>query len=114
MPETYVTAQGDTFDKIAYDQMDDHLLVDQLMQANLPLLDTAVFPAGVEVTIPDVIDEGDSTYDDELLPDTSADDLPDDADSDDDASYDEDPNVDTEDDAYDSAAVPDDGDGIDW
>ena len=114
MPETYVTAQGDTFDKIAYDQMDDHLLVDQLMQANLPLLDTAVFPAGVEVIIPDVIDEEDSTYDDELLPDTSADALPDDADSDADASYDEDPNVDTEDDAYDSAAVPDNGNGIDW
>lgn len=114
MSETYVTVQGDTFDKIAYDQMDDHLLVDHLMQANLPLLDTAVFPAGVEITIPDVIDEEDSTYDDELLPDTSADDLPDDADSDDDASYDEDPSVDTEDDAYSVDPEPADGSNIDW
>lgn len=117
MSSVYTTVQGDTWDKIAYDQLDDHLLMDQLLQANLPLIDIAIFPAGVEITIPDVSDDSaDTSSDSSLLPDYSAEDLPDDSDADDDTDYEEDPNVDTEDTAYDDTDndLAHDGSEIDW
>lgn len=117
MSGVYTTVQGDTWDRIAYDQLDDHLLMDQLLQANLPLIDTAIFPAGVEITIPDVTDDfADTSADDSLLPDYSAEDLPDDSDFDDDTDYEEDPNVDTADAASDDLNndLAHDGSEIDW
>lgn len=96
---TYITKQGDTWDQIAYDALGDELMVDELMQENLPLLGTMVFPAGVVINLPEGSDEYDD--DDNLLPDWRLDDDPDDSDEDDDATYDEDDDdedVDTDDD----------------
>ncbi len=53
---TYVTVQGDTFDGIAKKTLgDEHFLTD-VMRENPQHIDTAVFPAGLTLKIPDVED----------------------------------------------------------
>ncbi len=54
MARTYTTVQGDTWDSVAYFQMGDHNHMGALIEANWPLLDIMVFPAGVELVIPDI------------------------------------------------------------
>lgn len=61
----YTTKQGDTWDLIAYQQMGSCDHVKALMWANRLQLDYCTFPAGVELTIPDVPIEATS---DELPP----------------------------------------------
>lgn len=50
----YVTVSGDTFDIIAKKILGDEMLAEQIMSANLHLIDYIVFPANVEVNIPEV------------------------------------------------------------
>ena len=57
--QTYTTIQGDTWDMIALAAYGDELKATHLMQerANITLLDIQIFPAGIEVAIPDVYDD---------------------------------------------------------
>lgn len=54
MPETYLTEQGDKWDLIAWKQMGDTRYIKQLMAANPQYLEYYVFPAGIELIIPDI------------------------------------------------------------
>lgn len=51
--KSYITIQGDTWDMIAKKVYGNEKCLDILMQSNFPLLDYLVFPAGIEVLIPD-------------------------------------------------------------
>ena len=51
--KSYITIQGDTWDMIAKKVYGNEKYLDILMQKNFPLLDYLVFPAGIEVLIPD-------------------------------------------------------------
>lgn len=57
MSKTYRTISGDMWDLIAYNEMGSSYYVDKLMAANPMYLDLYVFPAGVELTIPDLQQE---------------------------------------------------------
>ncbi|MCD8294684.1 MAG: tail protein X [Clostridia bacterium] len=59
MGDVYKTVSGDTWDIIAKNQLGDEKYAQQLMEANWPLLDYMIFPANIDVTIPD-IDETDA------------------------------------------------------
>jgi len=48
----YVTILGDTWDMIAHKVYGDSLKVNELVNANLHLIETVIFSAGVEVNIP--------------------------------------------------------------
>ena len=52
--DTYQTVQGDTWDMIAKKQYGDEKKMDILMMNNFQLLDYAVFPAGILVSIPEL------------------------------------------------------------
>lgn len=52
--KTYTTIQGDMWDSIAYHQLGDCHYTDQLMNANISLLEYVIFPAGIVLTLPDV------------------------------------------------------------
>lgn len=54
---TYTTIAGDTFDLIAYKLYGEEERADELMEANPDLLDYFVFPAGIEVTAPDIVSD---------------------------------------------------------
>ncbi len=54
--KTYTTVQGDTFDKIAHEQIGSVNYLDALMEANEDKLNTFIFSAGETVIIPDVDD----------------------------------------------------------
>lgn len=49
---TYTTIQGDTWDMIALQKMGSEYYMDRLMSANQKHIDTAVFEAGIKLTIP--------------------------------------------------------------
>ena len=51
---TYTTTQGEMWDSIAISAYGSTAYTGMLMMANLPLLDYYTFPAGIEVTIPDI------------------------------------------------------------
>lgn len=55
--KSYITTQGDMWDSIAQDQMGGTDHTGLLMRANMKhvLLGTYLFPAGVKLTIPDVL-----------------------------------------------------------
>lgn len=50
---TYITRQGDQWDSIAFLQMGSVNHTDKLMNANPGYLEYFIFPAGIELTIPD-------------------------------------------------------------
>jgi len=54
MSKTYVTVQGDMWDVIAHQEMGSTSHTDKLITANMARCNTFIFPAGVELTIPDV------------------------------------------------------------
>lgn len=66
--ETYTTIAGDTWDIIAKKAYGDELKADHLMaeRSNFPLLDFEVFPSGIAVSIPEIIEEDEDNAD---LPD---------------------------------------------
>lgn len=55
--KTYTTVQGDMWDMIAYKTLGSISLTDKLMMANRQYLDFYTFPAGIELTIPDIRNE---------------------------------------------------------
>ncbi len=61
MATTYTTKQGDMWDQIAYQQMGSCDHTKTLMWANRAYLDYYTFPAGVELTIPDVPETASAT-----------------------------------------------------
>lgn len=52
LAKVYTTKSGDTWDLIAYEQMGDCRYMGLLMDANRVHVRTAIFSAGVELTIP--------------------------------------------------------------
>lgn len=52
---TYITAQGDMWDQIAYKELGSVYYIDELIQANMKHHEYFKFPAGIELVIPDVI-----------------------------------------------------------
>lgn len=55
MTKTYTTVQGDMWDSIAYAQMGDTAYTHQLIAANLQYQKYYTFPAGIVLTIPEII-----------------------------------------------------------
>ncbi len=54
MSKTYTTVQGDMFDSIAYNEYGSCGYADKIMWANRQYLDYLTFPAGIELTLPDI------------------------------------------------------------
>lgn len=57
---TYRTVQGDTWDRIAYRQLGSTDYTDQLVAANLEHLGIFLFPAGVTLRLPEVVEKADA------------------------------------------------------
>ena len=53
MPSRYTTKSGDMWDLIAHEQMGSGRYTHLLLRANASLADIVIFPAGVELVIPD-------------------------------------------------------------
>lgn len=49
----YITIQGQTWDQIAYELYGNEYMCDKLMDLNRDKLDYLVFPAGIELVVPD-------------------------------------------------------------
>ena len=54
---TYTTQSGDTFDLISFKVFGTCQYVDKIIDANRDKIDYFIFPAGVELTIPDITPE---------------------------------------------------------
>lgn len=54
--EKYTTKQGDTWDTIALKVYNSEKRMDLLMQSNFNLLEYVVFPAGITVDIPEILE----------------------------------------------------------
>lgn len=54
MPKSYTTIQGDTWDLIAYKTLGNEYLMSELIDANSAYRETAIFSAGITLTIPDI------------------------------------------------------------
>lgn len=52
--QIYITISGDTWDIIAYKTLGSEMYTDKLIKNNLEYRDIAIFPAGVEIVIPDI------------------------------------------------------------
>jgi phage tail protein X len=55
MPKTYITAQGDMWDAIAFAQLGDTAYTGELMNLNQQYSDYYTFPAGISLTLPDPV-----------------------------------------------------------
>ncbi len=55
--EHYETVQGDTWDKIAKQVYGDEKYAGYLMESNRLLLDYLIFPGGIMLSIPDLVEE---------------------------------------------------------
>lgn len=55
MSKTYRTIQGDTWDLIAHKMYGEDKNMHILLQANIGLIDTVFFDAGVEIFVPEVV-----------------------------------------------------------
>lgn len=51
--KTYTTIQGQTWDQIAYEIFGDEYMCDKLMELNRDKINIFVFPAGVNLLLPD-------------------------------------------------------------
>lgn len=54
MNNTYITISGDTWDIVAYKAYGNEMYMDTLIKANMEHKDTYIFPAGVELTLPEI------------------------------------------------------------
>lgn len=54
---TYVTTAGDMWDLIAWKVLGSSNYVETLINANRNYIDTFIFPAGVELTVPEIEEE---------------------------------------------------------
>lgn len=52
--KSYTTAQGDTWDLIAYRQLGSERYTSLLIKANTQHIHTVIFSAGIKLTIPEV------------------------------------------------------------
>lgn len=52
--KTYITAQGDMWDSVAYTQLGSVSHTDKLINANLKYRNYYIFPAGIELTLPEI------------------------------------------------------------
>lgn len=59
--KTYTTMQGDMWDAIAFRELGSVFLTSALMRANLQYADIYIFPAGVELTIPNAEEPGNNS-----------------------------------------------------
>lgn len=60
MVKTYTTISGDTWDKIAYDQLGSEYRATELMNANRDKVEYLIFPAGIVLELPEIgEDDGD-------------------------------------------------------
>ena len=59
MIDIYTTAQGDTFDSIAFWLYGDEKYMKELIEANWDKADTLVFDSGVQLIAPDVYEDED-------------------------------------------------------
>lgn len=57
MSRTYITVQGDMWDSIAYSQLGDVAYTDKLMNLNMAYRDYYIFPAGILLTLPDIVED---------------------------------------------------------
>ena len=90
---TYTTQNGDTWDLIAFRMTGSTDHIETIMQANQEHVKTFIFPAGVEIIIPDL----ESYVDYDSLPPWRRDDLMRDPDEPDDDEEDEDEDEDDDD-----------------
>lgn len=54
MNKTYVTIQGDTWDKIAYDTLGSEYLLPLLLESNPKHRNVVIFSGGINLIIPDI------------------------------------------------------------
>ncbi len=54
---SYKTSQGDTWDMIAYAELGSTDYTDRLIAANPEYMGTLIFPAGVTLRLPEVVEE---------------------------------------------------------
>lgn len=52
--KTYRTIQGDMWDSVAYKQLGSSVYTDKLMRLNPQHRDIYIFPAGIELLLPDI------------------------------------------------------------
>ncbi|MEG1491132.1 MAG: tail protein X [Oscillospiraceae bacterium] len=57
MSKIYTTVQGDMWDLVAYKELGDTKYTNLLINANLEHREYFAFPAGIKLTIPDVINQ---------------------------------------------------------
>lgn len=60
MAKTYTTAQGDSWDAIAYRLYGDEKYMGLLIEANWREIETLVFSSGTVLTVPDIPEEADT------------------------------------------------------
>ena len=53
-PHKYTTISGDNWDAIALSQLGSEMFVSSLIQANMQHVGVVIFPAGVELALPNV------------------------------------------------------------
>lgn len=58
MSKTYTTVQGDMWDSIAYRELGSTDYTADLMRKNIAYHDLYIFPAGIELVLPDVPQKG--------------------------------------------------------
>ena len=61
MSKTYTTMQGDMWDSIAYSQLGSVAYTDKLISLNPAYIAYYVFPAGISLILPDIIQGKPST-----------------------------------------------------
>lgn len=54
MAKTYTTVSGDTWDKVAYDQLGSEYYATELMNANRDKVEYLIFPAGIVLELPEI------------------------------------------------------------
>ncbi|MED0687594.1 tail protein X [Anoxybacillus ayderensis] len=54
MGRTYITVQGDTWDKIAYETLGSEYSLPFLLEANKKYRHIVIFPSGLKINIPDI------------------------------------------------------------
>ncbi|KAB8126903.1 phage tail protein [Gracilibacillus oryzae] len=52
--DNYITKQGDTWDRIAYDALGSEYLLPLLLEVNKGHRQTVIFSGGIELNIPDI------------------------------------------------------------
>lgn len=59
--KTYTTKQGDMWDTIAFNELGSTSYTDSLMNLNIGYINYLIFPAGVELRLPDIQSKASST-----------------------------------------------------